>query len=422
MDDWDRCARLGCANETGMLTEQIALFQRENRLPMRGSPGEPCIHPLTRDSVSPHPPLGDSFAARLDPCAALRVTSFADRHVQIARIVSMNTPTTGPGLKPKDSPRTATVPAELLLRLDPHTHGFLPEGPTRWEKNRFLWVGIQHGADATFGSLNLFDLTTRENQSDTLSGRPGFVCRTDQPDCVLVGLERRLMVYNLATQTETPLTDGIDDDVANTIINDGQCGAQGLLFGTKELTFSKPHAGLYWWPFPKGPLRRVRADQTCSNGKVFLQEDDSTVTVLDIDTPTRRVMRYQLNAADGAILNESIALDLSDEVGFPDGMVGTPDGSGVIIAFFNPEAAAYGRAKWIDLSTGETQMTWTTPGSPQVTCPLLIDTDEGVRLILTTAAEHMTAEQLAENPHAACLFIAPTPFESIPKSAEFPLR
>ena len=333
----------------------------------------------------------------------------------------MSSSGTGPALKPKDSPRTVTVPAEILLRLDPHELGFLPEGPTRWETNQFLWVGIQHGAQAKHGSLNFFDLRTNENRSITLSGRPGFVGLTNRPNTVVIGLERRLVLFDLETQSETLIVDDIDADVENTIINDGQCGPQGLTFGTKELSFSKPHAGLYWWPFPKGPLHRVRGDQTCSNGKVFLNATDDSVSLLDIDTPTQRVMRYELNPRDGSIQSESVVLDLSEEVGFPDGMIGTPDGAGVIIAFFNPEKAAYGRAKWIDLATGETQMTWTTPGSPQVTCPLLIDTDEGVKLVLTTAAENMSDEQLAANENAACLFVGATPFKAIAETPRFPI-
>ena len=61
-----------------------------------------------------------------------------------------------------------------------------------------------------------------------------------------------------------------------------------------------------------------------------------------------------------------------------------------IIAFYNPEAVAEGRAVRFDLGTGRTIEEWTTPGSPRVTCPLLVKRPDGVKLILTTA----TAKEL----------------------------
>ena len=56
--------------------------------------------------------------------------------------------------------------------------------------------------------------------------------------------------------------------------------------------------------------------------------------------------------------------------------------------------------------TGETVQEWTTPGSPRVTCPLLVRRPDGVKLILTTATEGMPAETRARCPNARCLFIA----------------
>ena len=66
------------------------------------------------------------------------------------------------------------------------------------------------------------------------------------------------------------------------------------------------------------------------------------------------------------------------------------------------------------LSDGEPLETWTTPGSPRVTCPLLVERDGGVKLILMTAVEGMPADQRRQCPHAGDLFLAATTLPRLP--------
>jgi sugar lactone lactonase YvrE len=87
----------------------------------------------------------------------------------------------------------------------------------------------------------------------------------------------------------------------------------------------------------------------------------------------------------------------------------------VIIAFYNPDFAPAGKAIRFDLATGKAVEEWTTPGSPRVTCPLLVKRPDGVKLILTTATEGMPAEMRAKCPSAGCLFIADTHLETCPE-------
>ena len=75
-----------------------------------------------------------------------------------------------------------------------------------------------------------------------------------------------------------------------------------------------------------------------------------------------------------------------------------------------------GRAIRFDLSTGQAVEEWTTPGSPRVTCPCLVQRPDGVKLILTTATEGMPAEQREMCPNAGFLFIADTDFPACPPS------
>ena len=153
--------------------------------------------------------------------------------------------------------------------------------------------------------------------------------------------------------------------------------------------------------------------QTCSNGKV-LASDSRGLILFDIDTPTRKVVRYRLDVAARTATPDGVALDLVDQVGFPDGMCDCGDGT-VIIAFYNPDFVQAGKAIRFDLVNGKAIEEWTTPGSPRVTCPLLVKRPDGVKLILTTATEGMPAEMRAKCPNAGCLFIADTQFATCPE-------
>ena len=111
-----------------------------------------------------------------------------------------------------------------------------------------------------------------------------------------------------------------------------------------------------------------------------------------------------------------VVLDVARQAGFPDGMVDAGDGS-VVIAFYNPEPVFEGRAIRFDLRNGVVLEEWTTRRSPRVTCPLLVEIDGNVRLVLTTATEGMSEEQREKCPNAGDLFWAATTCPTI--AAEF---
>ena len=134
----------------------------------------------------------------------------------------------------------------------------------------------------------------------------------------------------------------------------------------------------------------------------------------DIDTPTKTVVKYTLDPKLGTLSAPEVVLDLHDVDAFPDGMVGTPDGKGVIISFYNPEPAEAGETRCYSLKSQECEIIWETPKSPQNTCPLLMERDGKIQLVITTAVEHMSADRQAEATNAGSLFIAETPFEVAP--------
>jgi sugar lactone lactonase YvrE len=311
--------------------------------------------------------------------------------------------------------------ARVLFRPPDPRLAFLPEGPYPCGKERISWVAIQHGATATTGSLNLLDVTRGENRSLDLPGRPGFAFPTNRLDTFVVGMERRICLVDAATgRVEPLLEETVDPDVDGTIINDGLVLDRGLVFGCKDLAFRDPKAGLYLWRREDRKLVTLRNDQICSNGKVVLNRDGQW-TLLDIDSPTKTVAAYALNIDAGRVGEPSVVVDLRDGDAFPDGMIATPDGQGVIVALYDPTDKTHGQARQYRIESGELEAVWHVPASPQVTCPQLVETNGRVQLILTTAVEHMTRQRQRACTNAGCLFIAETNFDTAPAAPAFVL-
>lgn len=303
----------------------------------------------------------------------------------------------------------------VLYRPENKELANLPEGPLVCGKNQFSWVAIQHGLGATVGSLNIFDLSSNQNHTYPLDGRPGFACPCAEANTFVVGMEHRVGIFNTRSRQWTELCDSVDAGVDRTIINDGIAFSDGLIFGSKTLDENQKKAGLCFLRRSDWHLFQLRSDQLCSNGKVILKEGEQ-VRFLDIDTPTKKVVDYALDISSGTLSGPREVLGLERFDDFPDGMVATPDGQSVIIAFYNPDDAPHGEVRQFCLADGSLEAVWKTPLSPRATCPLLIEHDGVVKLIVTTAVENMPVEWQARLPNAGCLFVGDTPFDSLPES------
>ena len=285
---------------------------------------------------------------------------------------------------------------------------YLPEGPYPLGDGAFSWVGIQHGADATSGSLNLFDLTRHSNRSFTLPGRPGFAFPCNRPGLFVVGCERSLGLFEIDSSRWNVFCEGVDADVTGTIINDGLPFEDNLIFGTKDLAFAETKAGLYLWRGRDRELIRLRDDQLCSNGKAMRKAPDGTWRLIDIDSPTRRIVEYPIDIDQATLGDPQVLIDLTRDPGVPDGAVLTPDGNELIVSIFLPQSAPHGETRLYDLATGNCRIVWETSGSPQNTCPALVRVDDSLKLVITTAVEHLTPDDRQACPHAGHLFVADT--------------
>ncbi|MFP6677295.1 MAG: SMP-30/gluconolactonase/LRE family protein [Pirellulaceae bacterium] len=304
------------------------------------------------------------------------------------------------------------IDCEAVFRPLSPERRFLPEGPYDLGRQQISWVAIQHGADATSGSINILDLATGLNQSHDLPGRPGFAFPTTDNQRFVVGMERQVVVYDIGSGKCVPLVDAkIENGVQGTIINDGEFFDDGILFGCKDLQFKEAKAGLYLWRRSDRTLHLLRDDQICSNGKVLIGSDGQ-YRVFDIDSPTKQVVEYQLNVAAATFEKQRVVVDLSDGGVFPDGMIASPDGTGLIIALYNPEDAEHGEARQYAIETGELERVWRVAKSPQVTCPQLVVVDGRWKLFLTTAVEQMSAERQTRFTDAGSLFLGDTGWDA----------
>lgn len=312
-------------------------------------------------------------------------------------------------------PTIPTTAATVLHAPTDEADRFLPEGPravTVDGRPALAWVNIQTAADATAGDIHV-RFWDGERRTYSQARRPGFLFPTDRPNTLLVGLEKEVGLFDLDTNGFHPLA-AIEDTSPRTIVNDGEIvpGGRAVVFGTKDVKFADPIAHLYLFTLDDNRLTVLAEGQTCSNGKVFRRAGNELL-LFDIDTPKRNVVRYQLDLAGRRVTGGDVALDLSNQDGFPDGMVDADDSS-VIIAFYNPAPVPAGRAVRFDLRSGTAIEQWAAPGSPRVTCPLLIEREGAIRLILTTATEGMPDDQRAPCPEAGSLFWAATRLPACP--------
>jgi sugar lactone lactonase YvrE len=314
---------------------------------------------------------------------------------------------------------TKTIQADILFRPNNDELRFLPEGPYPCANGGFSWVAIQCGPTAKYGAINVFDWKTKQNTSNELPGRPGFAFATNHDGVFVVGCEREVGLFSTHDRSWKVLASGIDSDRDGTVINDGVCWGGNLLFGTKDLEFKTKKAGLYLYRGHDRKVIRLRDDQICSNGKAIIQTSDGGLQLLDIDSPTRQVVSYRLDVASGTLSPPKVCIDLTSDPAVPDGMILTPDQKSVIISMYNPNPAPHGETRQYRLTDGALETVWTTPGSPQNTCPQLIHADRKVYLVITTALEFMPEDRRANSPEAGTLFFAPTAWETTNESPVF---
>lgn len=209
---------------------------------------------------------------------------------------------------------------------------------------------------------------------------------------LIAGLQNGIAFIDLENKKVEHVINPQDDPSIR--FNDGKCDAAGRFWvGTMALSEEENKGNLFLMETDLSVKKKIE-NVSISNGIAW--NSDNTIMYY-INTPTNYVFAFDYNIETGEISNQRIAVDLTHENGFADGM--TIDEEGMLwIAFYGGwRVARY------DPQTGEFLKQVELPVE-NVTC-CTFGGAELNDLYITTASKGMSEEALKEQPLAGSLFV-----------------
>ncbi|WP_298422685.1 SMP-30/gluconolactonase/LRE family protein [uncultured Kordia sp.] len=253
------------------------------------------------------------------------------------------------------------------------------------ETNELFWIDIEGK------SLNMLNPKTKQNRSFSTASQIGTVVPKNK-DEALIALVDGIYTMNLNTGQTTVFAD-MKEALTGCRLNDGKCDPAGRLWvGSMNWQQEKGKAKLFTIQNDAAVTTKIDS-VTISNGIVWTKDKK---TMYYIDTPTSQIKAYDYDNATGNISNERVAVEISTDLGFPDGMtidaedmvwVGMWNGNAVIR--FNPK-------------TGKLLRKIEVPAHNVTSCAFGGDNLE--TLFITSAKLDMTEEELKKYPLAGSVF------------------
>jgi sugar lactone lactonase YvrE len=231
---------------------------------------------------------------------------------------------------------------------------------------------------------------------DRLVSAAGWVDR----DRLMIAAETGLFAFNLATgERRTLATVGAPE----TRSNDGRADRQGgFWFGTMGKRAEKGAGAIWRWH--RGEVRQLFSQITIPNAISFTPDGSAAQFA---DTVTGTVMKVALDAEGWPKGAPEVWLDLTGDGLNPDGAVVDADG-----LFWNAQWGAGRVAAYAP--DGSLVRTVETPGAPHSSCPAFGGPDMRT-LFVTTALEHLDAEQRAAHPASGQVFAFPGVATGLPE-------
>jgi sugar lactone lactonase YvrE len=273
---------------------------------------------------------------------------------------------------------------EVELVLD--TKSDLGEGAIwNYKTGELIWVNI------TDKILNFYNPKLKSNK-EMLTGQMIGTVVPAESGKMMVALENGF--YQLDPETGTKkLIDNPEEDIPGNRFNDGKCDPAGRFWAGTMSTEGKRQAGALYRLDADSTVHKMIDNVSTSNGIVW--SPDYT-KMYYIDTPTRKVMAWDYNNETGEISNPETAIEVPEEMGYPDGMTIDAEGNvwialwgGSAVGCWNPE-------------TGELLRTISVPAK-NVTSVAFGDDDLGT-LYITTARQGTSDEELEKFPLAGGVF------------------
>ncbi len=273
-----------------------------------------------------------------------------------------------------------------LVELEYEIKAKLGEGALwNYKTSELYWIDIEEK------KFFVYNPKTKQNTAYSMPSKIGTVVPHTKEE-VVVALEDGIYKLNLESKALT-LFSNIESQLTENRFNDGKCDPAGNFWvGSMHLEQTKQAASLYKIA-KNGEAEKMLDSITISNGIVWTKDSK---TMYYIDTPTSKIKAYDYNIKDGSISNERVAVEVSESIGYPDGMaidnedmlwVGLWNGNGV--GRFNPK-------------TGKLISKVEVPAHNVTSCAFGGENFE--TLYITTARVDMTELELKEKPLSGSIF------------------
>lgn len=286
---------------------------------------------------------------------------------------------------------TPSIQAEMVLRQN----ALLGECPV-WDErqNHLYWVDILSG--------NLFRYEPRQgkNFAYDIGEHIGSFALREKEGAVLA-LKSGFAYFDFQSNRVEQIMNP-ESHLSNHRFNDGKCDPAGRFWaGTLSYDVAEGAGSLYMLN-PGNQIETKLKDLTIPNGMAW---DTGRNAFYFIDSPDRKIYRFEFNHSSGEIANRSVLFEFPSSGSLPDGMTIDSDGhlwvalyNGYKVVRINPDSAEI----VFEVNLPVPKVTSCTFGGRNLN-----------ELYITTAREHMTENEIANAPLSGALFKAVLPFRGI---------
>jgi sugar lactone lactonase YvrE len=274
---------------------------------------------------------------------------------------------------------------------------FLGEGPC-WHpaRNSCFWVDIENCR------LYEYDWPNGNQVREWTFHRRISLAVIDTAGKLILAMEGGLMRFDPDTGDSHWLLD-LEKEYKKHRCNDGGVDREGRLWvGTLHRDFIPGVASLYCIDKDLIPQRRI-TNVTISNGIAWSGDD---TRLYFIDSPQRTIASYLYDKHTGHLTFEKIVVQIPEGLGDPDGM--TIDEEDTLwVAHWG----GHGVYRW-DPCTGALLDVIKVPAPNVSSCAFAGGSLD--HLVITTARQDLTPQQLSEYPHSGDIFVARLPVKGVP--------
>lgn len=225
----------------------------------------------------------------------------------------------------------------IEARIELDAKATLGEGPC-WDARRqsLYWVDIEEG------KLHIYDPAKREDRAFSL-GQPIGAVVTRKSGGALLALQQGFYAFDPDTESLEHLHNP-ETHLPENRFNDGKCDPAGRFWaGTMAMCEAPDCGSLYCLDTDLTVHKKVEA-VSISNGLAWSPDER---VMYYVDSPTRVVCAFDYDKATGDIANRREVIQISDGMGFPDGMSIDEEGmlwialwDGAMVGRWNPADGA----------------------------------------------------------------------------------